>query len=147
MKFSILLFSFCLAAGSLAGAAEPTANAYDKQALQLLKKMPASNYGARRLCIYLGKYAVGVYSGGHWSISLLARGTTEKFPLQTEKLTGTTKVPFEVEYPNGPNDWNRFNLLESAGSVKFYASKGKVDGRPADACVFENRPTLESVGG
>jgi hypothetical protein len=111
-------------------------------ALDLLKKMPASGYANRQLCIS-GDTVVGTYGFESWSVRGLATGTVSNFPITSAAITDPTSVPFKVNYPTGPDDWKRFPILEGNQESGIFLSDGTVDSQPATICIFESRPVLE----
>ena len=119
-----------------------SASDQNKLALQLIKKMPASGYINRQLCIRDG-LVYGTYGIQSWAVSGLSVGTLSDFPKSSTQITAKMKVPFSIEYPKGPQDWGRFQLLEGKQENGFFRSSGVVGSKPADICVFESKPVLE----
>ncbi|HEX4926292.1 MAG TPA: hypothetical protein VFV50_19515 [Bdellovibrionales bacterium] len=149
MKRLLTAFAFGLIAVSHAGASvAPRLTAKENVALGLLQKIKETGYGTRSLCIYMKQYAVGIQAVEHWSQDhiVVVRGTLDRFPTQFTKVKNNVR-PFVLDMPNGPDDWDRFKVLEQVGSTRVYATTGTVDGRPADICVFESKPVPERVGG
>jgi hypothetical protein len=141
MKRLILVTSLCLGSAAFSAPLSPL----EQGALTLLKKMPSSDYGTRKLCVFLGKMVVGTYSPGHWSLGLMiSRGTTDNFPTSFSKFNGTPANAIQLDSPSGPEDWGRFKKIDhDSTGADFYIANGSVDGRPADLCVFESKAVLE----
>ena len=161
-RFLFLATIFCAACVNVAkhegeelSVARAPANVIDGKVLTaLLETMPAS-YAFRNVCVYSTDKVIGSYStlktwadrGKHY----FSHGTLSKFPEQNIEYDprGVKVRPISMDYPNGPEDWTRFEKLKAKAKGtgdEIFRAKGEVRiGNtvfPAE-CAFESGARLE----
>ncbi len=113
-------------------------------ALSLMKKLADSDYGTRSLCIF-GNDVVGLTAAPHWSkMPMVGVGTVDNFPARTVQYTG--EGPYQLDGPSGPDDWDRFTILEQIPNGEIRLSTATRQGVRADICVFESKVVMETTG-
>lgn len=107
----------------------------EEKALELIQKVPSSSYDNRVLCIQ-GQKVTAVVPMTHWAKNdrKTATGDLYEFP---KKIT-SGEAAIEIS-------GSEQTLLSGSVDNGFYLVSGSVNGKPADICLQEVKPLLESV--
>jgi len=123
-----LLLALCLV---------PAAHAISRaDGLALLKKIPATGYANRAICVK-GNNVWGLVPPEHWRLAGgIATGTVASFPRSVVPAVNGV-APFTLDHRGR-------RVIGVDGTSTFYVVKGKLaDGRKADLCVYEVAPVFE----